>query len=108
MKRGDIVPVSVPGDYGKSRPAVVIQSDKLDDTGSVLLCLVTSFERDASFYRVALEPAPSTGLREPSQIMVDKIVTVRREKCGMVFGRLDEPTTLVLNRTLALVAGIAD
>jgi hypothetical protein len=40
--------------------------------------------------------------------MVDKIVTVRREKCGMVFGRLDEPTTLVLNRTLALVAGIAD
>ncbi|MGA9549823.1 MAG: type II toxin-antitoxin system PemK/MazF family toxin, partial [Rhodomicrobium sp.] len=28
MKRGDIVIVSAPGDYGKPRPAVVIQSDK--------------------------------------------------------------------------------
>ena len=27
MKRGDVVIVSAPGDFGKPRPAVVIQSD---------------------------------------------------------------------------------
>ena len=32
VKRGDIVTVSAPRDYGKPRPAVVIQSDKLRST----------------------------------------------------------------------------
>ena len=108
MRRGDIVTVSVPGDYGKPRPAVVIQSDRLDDTDSVLLCLLTTMERDASFYRIAVDAMPLTGLHRVSQIMVDKIVTVKREKCGGAVGRLDQPTMLALNRTLALVLGIAD
>jgi mRNA interferase MazF len=108
MRRGDIVTVSAPGDYGKPRPAVVIQSDQLGETDSVLLCLMTTMARDAPFYRIAVNATPQTGLHQMSQIMVDKIVTVRREKCGSAFGRLDKPTLLVLNRTLALVTGIAD
>jgi mRNA interferase MazF len=108
MRRGDVITVSAPGDYGKPRPAVVIQSDRLDDTDSVLLCLMTTTERDASFYRIAVEPVPSTGLRMLSEIMADKIVTVRREKCSNPVGRLDQLTMLALNRTLALVIGIAD
>jgi mRNA interferase MazF len=108
MKRGEIITVSAPGDYGKPRPAVVIQSDELEDTDSVLLCLMTTVERDAAFYRVAVNPTPLTGLRQSSQIMVDKIVTIKREKCSHAFGRLDQPTMLALNRTLALVIGIAD
>jgi mRNA interferase MazF len=47
-------------------------------------------------------------LRQPSNIMVDRIVTVRREKCGGVIGRLGQSAMLSLNRTLALVVGIAD
>ena len=108
MRRGDIVTVSAPGDYGKPRPAAVIQSDKLDGTDSVLLCLMTTTERDTPFFRIPVPPEPPTGLRQPSYIMVDKIVTVRRDKCGSTIGRLDQPTMLALNRTLALVVGIAD
>lgn len=108
MRRGDIVTVSAPGDYGKLRPAVVIQSDRLDETDSVLLCLLTSEHRDASFYRITVDAVPPTGLHRASQIMVDKIVTVKRGKCGNAIGRLDQPTMLALNRTLALVIGIAD
>ena len=107
MRRGDIVTVSEPGDYGKPRPAAVIQSDELDGTDSVLLCLMTTTERDTPFFRIRVLQ-PSTGLRQPSFIMVDKIVTVRRDKCGGAIGRLDQPTMLALNRTLALVVGIAD
>jgi mRNA interferase MazF len=87
---------------------VVIQSDELGHTDSVLLCLVTAVERDAPFFRVALVPAPANGLQCPSYIMVDKIVTIRRDRCGAAFGRLDQPTMLALNRTLALVIGLAD
>lgn len=108
MRRGDIVTISAPGDYGKPRPAVVIQSDRLEATGSILLCQITAVERDASFYRIAVEADPSTGLRQRSQIMVDKIVAVKREKCGALVGRLDQPTLVTLNRALALVTGLVD
>ncbi len=108
MKRGDLVTVAVAGDYGKPRPAVVIQSDWLAETDSVLVSLVTSTLRNASFYRLTLEPKVSNGLRARSQVMVDKIMAIRREKCSLPIGRLDETEVIVLNRMLALVVGIAD
>ena len=100
--------VAMPGDYGKPRPAVVIQSDRLGDTDSVLVCLFTSTLRGASFHRLTLEPTPENGLQVTSQVMVDKIMAVRRDKCSAVIGRLDDTALLVLNRMLALVIGLAD
>jgi mRNA interferase MazF len=108
MKRGDIVTVAAAGDYGKPRPAVVIQSDNLADTDSVLVCLVTSTLRNAPIYRLPVSEGTTTGLRLPSQIMVDKIVAVRRAKCGPAIGRLDAATVQSLSRMLAVVVGIAD
>ena len=108
MKRGDIVTVAVAGDYGKPRPAVIIQSDWLDDTDSVLVCLLTTTPRDTPLYRLPVIPTPSSGLREPSQIMVDKIMAVRRDRCGSAIGRLGEAEIVSLGRMLALVVGIAD
>jgi mRNA interferase MazF len=108
MKRGDVVTVVAPGDYGKPRPAVVIQSDNLGETDSVLVCLVTSVLRSASVYRLDVPHDETTGLRSSSQIMVDKILAVRRTRCGQPIGRLDAPTVHSLNRMLAVVIGIAD
>lgn len=108
MKRGDLITVAVSGDYGKPRPALIIQSDWLAETESILLCLVTSTIRDAPLFRLTLDPKPANGLRARSQVMVDKIVAVRRDKCGMVIGHLDEADLIALNRILALVVGIAD
>ena len=108
MKRGEIVTVAVQGDYGKPRPAVVIQSDWLAETESVLVCLLTSTTRETPLYRLTVRSTPETGLRQVSQIMVDKIMAVRRDKCGPAIGRLDEVATLALNRLLALVIGLAD
>ena len=108
MKRGEIVTVAVQGDYGKPRPAVVIQSDWLAETESVLVCLLTSTTRETPLYRLTVPSTPETGLRQVSQIMVDKIMAVRRDKCGPAIGRLDEAATLALNRLLALVIGLVD
>jgi len=49
-----------------------------------------------------------TGLREPSQVMVDKIMAVRRDRCGIPIGRAGDAAMLALGRLLAFVAGVAD
>ena len=108
MKRGDIVTVAAQGDYGKPRPAVIIQSDWLDETDSVLVCLVTSTQRATPLYRLDIPAGAATGLREPSQIMADKIMAVRREKCGPAIGHVGAAELLALGRILALMIGVAD
>ena len=104
-KRGDLVTVSLSGDYGKPRPALVIQNDLLDELDSVVLCPVTSDMRTADF-RVTLEPTPSNGLRQISQVMVDKLSTLPRHKVGETFGRLDVEKMRAVDRAMMLVIGV--
>lgn len=99
--------ISAPGDYGKPRPAVVVQSDRIA-LDSVLVAQITSTIVDAPLYRLTLEPGAATGLKRASQVMVDKIITMRREKCGQVKGRIDDAALLALDRILAVVLGLAD
>jgi len=107
MRRGDVVTVAAPGDYGEPRPALVIQSDLFDALPSVTLCLVTSTLRDAPIFRITVDPSAANGLQRVSQIQVDKILTVARECIGSVIGRLDDATLLKVNRSLAVFVGIA-
>lgn len=106
MRRGDVVAVVAAGDFGKSRPAVIVQTDALARAGSVIVCLFTSHLVDAPTIRIQVAPDQSNGLEQPSQIMADKVVTVARSRIGKVIGRLDDETLLRLNRTLAFVIGL--
>ena len=108
MRRGDLVTVSAPRDYGKPRPAVVIQSDWLTATDSVLLALLTSALVEAQLYLLTIEPSRLNGLKAPSQVMIDKIVAIPRKKCGSVIGRLNQSERIALNDMLAVIVGIAD
>ena len=108
MRRGDLVIVSPPGDYGKPRPAIVIQSDWLKATDSVLVSLLTSVLVEAPLYRLQIEPSDANGLKAPSQVMVDKIIAMPRETCGAVIGRINESDLIALNHMLSVVIGIAD
>ncbi|WP_026792203.1 type II toxin-antitoxin system PemK/MazF family toxin [Pleomorphomonas oryzae] len=108
MKRGDLVTVAAQGDYGKPRPAVVIQSDALDAADSVLVALLTSTIADAPLYRLTLEPTVGNGLKAVSQVMVDKVLAYPRAKCGPVIGRLSPEDMLALNNMLLVMIGLAD
>jgi mRNA interferase MazF len=108
VKRGDLVTVSAAGDYGKPRPAVVVQSDWLNGTDSVLVCLLTSTLVDAPLYRLQVPPTEANGLKAPSQVMVDKIVALPRNKCSIPIGHLDEAGMIALNHMLSVMIGIAD
>lgn len=107
MRRGDVVTVAALGDYGRPRPALVIQSDLFEELPSVTLCLVTSELRDAPIFRITVDPSPENGLRRISQVQVDKVLTVARARLGATIGRLDDETMLKVNRSLAVFIGIA-
>jgi len=107
MRRGDVVTVAAPGDYGKPRPALVIQSDLFEELPSVTLCLVTSELRATPIFRITVDPSPENGLRRVSQVQVDKVLTVARARLGATIGRLDDATMLKVNRSLAVFIGIA-
>lgn len=88
-RRGDVVTCAPPGDYGKPRPAVVLQSDLFNEThASVTLCPVTSHVMDAGLFRIPIKPSGGNGLTRTSQAMADKLTTLRRERVGKVIGQL--------------------
>jgi len=109
MRRGDVVVVAAAGDFGKPRPAVVVQTDALPEAhASVVICQMTSEIVDAPDFRVTIEPGAGNGLRARSQIMADKPITVRRGRIGQSIGRLDDRDVDRLNVALAFVMGLAD
>ena len=108
MSRGDVVIVAAPGDYGKPRPAVIVQSGAFpENLASVVICPMTSELVEADF-RIMIEPGRGTGLRARSQVMADKPVTVRRERIGQRIGQLGAAEMTRLNVALAFVMGLAD
>jgi mRNA interferase MazF len=109
IKRGDFVVVAVPGAYGKPRPALVVRSDLFAALPSATICpLTTTLREDVSLLRLTVEPDPTVnGLRERSQIVIDKITTVPLHKIGSIIGRADGALMVSVTRSLALYLGIA-
>tara|TARA_B110000879_G_C11111213_1_gene487522 strand:- start:91 stop:414 length:324 start_codon:yes stop_codon:yes gene_type:complete len=107
MKRGDIVTVSVGGDYGKPRPALIIQSDLFIETASVTILPLTSHLINAPLIRIEIEADETNGLKKTSQIMIDKLLTTPREKVGDAIGCLQSNVIMEVERALALFVGIA-
>lgn len=109
MRRGDVVTVAAAGDYGKPRPAVIVQTDAFPQShASVVVCQLTSDLTDAPGFRVTIEPRADNGLRVRSQVMADKPVTIRRERIGKAIGRLGSRDMARLGAALAFVLGLAD
>lgn len=109
MKRGDVVVVAAPGDFGKPRPAVVVQSDLFNRThATVVVCPLTSDVSVAPLFRITVEPTSGNGLRARSDIMVDKVMALRRRRLGKPVGALDRDTMVRLDRSLALFLGLGD
>jgi mRNA interferase MazF len=109
MKRGDVVTVAAAGDYGKPRPAVIVQTDALPAAhASVVVCQMTSECSNAPDFRVTIDPTAKNGLRVKSQVLADKPATIRRERIGRQVGHLDDKDIARLNVALAFVMGLAD
>ena len=108
MKRGDIWTQSGgPGYASKPRPVVIVQSDLLEGSDSIVICLFTSLEGARLKARFPFAPTPDNGLLEASELMVDKIMTVPRTKLGRRIGALTPDEVGDVEHALAFVLGFA-
>lgn len=108
IRRGRFVVCTVAGEYGKPRPALVVQTDLFNDLAAVIICpLTTTLRGDADQFRLDIEPSPTNGLRQSSQLMIDKITAVPKNKVGAVIGEADDRFMMRVNRALALMLGLA-
>ena len=107
MKRGDVVLVILQGELGKPRPGVIVQADELDASSSTIVCPMSSYIDAANRMRPVVAPTVHNGLLVRTQIMTDKLNTLRRDQVKRIIGTLDSDTCERLNSALLLVLGLA-
>lgn len=107
MKRGEIWTAAAGSYVGKPRPVVIVQDDLFDATASVTVCAFTTDPTDAPLFRIPIDSDDTTGIRQPSRLMVDKITTVPRSKLGERIGRLSDDDMTRLGRSIAVFLGLA-
>lgn len=107
MKRGDIVLCALAGDYGKPRPAVIIQSDLFNSThASIVVCPITSHIVEAPLFRLHLPADGKTGLKTDSRIMVDKMTAIRTDRIRKRIGSLSAKQRPDLDKAIKLWVGL--
>jgi len=106
MKRGELVTIAVSGDYGKPRPALVVQAEAFDLHPSVTVLPLTSELHDVPLFRVNVNVGRGTRLTKRSQVMVDKATTVPRSKVGSRVGRVDQATMNAVDQALRGFLGL--
>jgi mRNA interferase MazF len=106
MKRGDLVTIAGAGDHDKPRPALVVQRDAFTALPSVTVLRLTNKIHAEQFVRITVPPTPENGLRAPSQVMIDKAISVPRERVGTVIGHLDDALMLTVSRALSNFLGL--
>lgn len=106
VNRGDLVTVVLPGDYGKPRPALVIQADAFQALPSVTLLPLTTDLHDWPLFRVTLQPNQTNGLRTVSQVAVDKTSTVPRSRIGQRIGAAETATMRAVQLALTRFLGL--
>jgi len=105
-RRGELVTIAISGDYGKPRPALVIQADAFAQLPSVTVLRITSELHEWPLLRITVPPTEANGLREPSQIMIDKAATVPRSKLGSCIGRLEAQSLRAVEHALLAFLGL--
>lgn len=107
MNRGELWTVAGGVYASKPRPALVIQDDRFDVTDSVTILPLTTSFTDAPLLRVSVSASDLSGLRQESQVMIDKLTTVRRSNVQSRVGRLTSAQLAEIERALLVFLGLA-
>lgn len=108
MKRGDLITIAMSGDYGKPRPALVVQDDAFAELPSVTVLQLTSDVHEEHLIQIMIQPDQGNNLNKPSQVMVDRTMTVPRVRAGQVFGRVDGETMAAVDVALLRFFGLSE
>ncbi len=85
----------------------LVQSDLFADHTSVAVLLMSSDIVAAPLICIDVEASDQNGLHALSQIAINKMFTVRREKIGGVIGQIEDETMIAVNRAMVVFYGLA-
>jgi mRNA interferase MazF len=106
LNRGDIIIVAPPGEFGKPRPVLVVQSDLSLVGLTVTFVPITSDLEHNPELRVPISPTAENGLRKPSELMIDRIQTCTWSRVGGHIGHIDAATLRKVEIALMLHLGL--
>ena len=106
MKRGEIVLVAPPGEFGKPRPALIIQSDSAFPSGYFTYAPITTDLLRVPGVRIPLMPSAENGLRSSSEIMVDMIQTSSSKRFRQIIGTIAPEALHLVEVSLSLHLGL--
>lgn len=107
MRRGELWTVAGGVYASKPRPAVILQDDVFELTDSVTVVPLTTTLTDAPLLRLRIPAGGLTGLTHDSDVMVDKLTTVRRSNVHVRIGRLSSGQMVELERLVMTFLGMA-
>jgi mRNA interferase MazF len=107
VNRGEIWTVAGGVHASQPRPAVIVQDDLFSETASVTVVPLTFTFTDAPLLRIRIPASPVSGLEHDSDLMVDKLSTVRRANVQTRDGRLATDQLAEVERALMTFLGLA-
>lgn len=106
MRRGELWTGSG-GTYArKPRPVLIIQDDLYATEQSIIVLPITSVLRSAGLARYRLSPHPVNGLRQDSDVQIDKITTLKREHLTERIGEVDTRDLREIERLILPLLGM--
>jgi mRNA interferase MazF len=102
VKRGDIVATVGRGDFSnKPRPSLVVQADEFNaHHPAITVCPISGLVTGNYLYRVPLSPTADNGLVKESEVEIDLVQAIRRERIGQTIGHVPEETMFNVDQAL--------
>jgi mRNA interferase MazF len=113
MKRGDVVIVDYPYSDrmgSKVRPALVVASDPINQTADTIIVAISKSTHRASatqfFIDISTPDGRQTGLRQPSMVQCENILTIDQKFILGNIGRLSDQMMVQAEACLCAALGL--
>lgn len=109
VNRGEIWTVAGGVYATKPRPAVIVQDDLFGATSTVTVAPMSSTLLDATLMRIRIAGGDGrlSGLDYDSDVMIDKLTTVKRSDVRVRIGRLTAEQVVEVERAMMAFLGLA-
>ncbi|MGO1523801.1 MAG: type II toxin-antitoxin system PemK/MazF family toxin [Nesterenkonia sp.] len=106
MRRGELWTDSGGVYSRKPRPVLIIQDDLYATEYSVIVLPISIVLRSAGLARYRLSTNPINGLRQDSDVQIDKITTLRRDHLTERIGTVGERDLREIERLILPILGM--
>jgi mRNA interferase MazF len=101
LQKGDIILCVMSSDFGKVRPAIIMQNtDLITTTSTIIACPLTTQINENILNRPIIYADKKSGIKKTSQIMVDKICSIKITRIKSIIGKISKSDLALLNNSI--------